>query len=258
MSVAILEEILATKTVIAQDGITYELHSAIDPVEGAAIVDVIENHKISRTLEIGCAYGVSSLYICDALSQSEQSPSHTIIDPFQTTDWHGIGVANLCRAGFHFYSLIEKPSEIALAELLATGKKFEFILIDGVHTFDHTLLDFFYADRLLEIGGFVAIDDILFPGIRKVASYISNYPNYRLHRELNVQIHHPAGFSGRQLIKRSVDQVLQLLAMNLPKGYSASVFSEPYRTGTLNRSSTMKIFQKTGPDTRQWDWYFPF
>ena len=34
-----------------------------------------------------------------------------IIDPFQSTDWHNIGITNLKRAGFDFFELIEKPSE---------------------------------------------------------------------------------------------------------------------------------------------------
>jgi predicted O-methyltransferase YrrM len=209
----VLTEISRTGKVYASDGNPYDLHSAIDENEGRAIYELIKDQEISVSMEVGCAYGISSLYICDALS-SHQSPQHTIIDPNQSTQWRGIGISNLRRAGFSFFSLIEKPSEIALPELLADGKKFQFILIDGWHTFDHTLLDFFYANRLLEDGGFVAIDDAGFPGIRKVISYASKYPNYRIYKAVNGAIW---------------------------RGYGSMV-----------------ILQKTGPDTRNWDWYSPF
>jgi hypothetical protein len=82
------------------------------------------------------------LYICEALS-GQGSGRHTILDPGQYSDFHGVGIANLKRAGFDFFELIEKPA------LLAEGRKFQFALIDGWHTFDHTLLDLFYVNRLL-------------------------------------------------------------------------------------------------------------
>ena len=41
--------------------------------------------------------------------------------------------------------------------------------------------DSFYANRLLEDGGFVAIDDANWPSIRKMISYVSKYPNYRIY-----------------------------------------------------------------------------
>ena len=43
-------------------------------------------------------------------------------------------------------------------------KPFDFIFIDGWHTFDYTLVDMFYADRLLRIGGYLLIDDALHSG----------------------------------------------------------------------------------------------
>lgn len=185
MHTPVLTEILRTRKVYASDGNAYDLHSSIDEEEGRAIYELIKDQKISTSLEVGCACGISSLYICDALS-THQSRHHTIIDPVQLTDWRGIGVSNLRKAGFDFFSLIEKPSEIALPELLANEEKFQFIFIDGWHTFDHTLLDFFYANRLLEDGGFVAIDDAGWPSIRKVISYVSKYPNYRICKRVNI------------------------------------------------------------------------
>ena len=250
----VLAEIWRTKKVYADDGTAFDLENyGIDEDEGRAIYDLIRDKRISASLEVGCAYGISSLFICDALS-AHQSRHHTIIDPSQSTVWHSIGISNLRRAGFDFFSLIEKPSEIALPELLANDKKFQFILIDGWHTFDHTLLDFFYANRLLEEGGFVAIDDADWPSIRRVVRYVSRYPNYRIYKRANVAVELGSGV--RSLSKRFANVSLQAIAKSLPKAYSSEVFAEQFRSPDVR--SGMVIFQKTGPDNRRWDWYEPF
>lgn len=89
----------------------------------------------------------SALHICNAVDRREGA-IHTIIDPFQHTQWRGIGVNNLVKAGFHNWELIEKRSEHALPELDASNTaKYDLILIDGWHTFDHTIVDAFYGPR---------------------------------------------------------------------------------------------------------------
>lgn len=253
MSGSVLHEILSSRIVSDEAGTTYELHSEIDPREGELLTSLISEFKFSRTLEIGCAFGISSLYISEALT-GQSSPHHTIIDPFQMTDWHGVGVANLKRAGFHCFELIEKPSEVALPTLLLQGKSFQFALIDGWHTFDHALVDFFYVNQLLEDGGVVVIDDVQMPGLKKLAHYVLNYPNYRL---LATTEHVRSSYSAR---RRVMDASLRILARTLPSDYSAEVFDSywlrPERSSALN--SSMIALQKRGPDKRGWNWYMQF
>ena len=159
MAAAILERILAAGTVEDEHGNALPLHSNISAHEGQRISACIRRCGIERTLEVGCASGISSLYICDAISK-QQNPHHIVIDPEQSTNWHSVGVQNLRRAGFTFWELIEQPSALALPSLLGSGLKVQFALIDGLHTFDQVLLDFFYVDQLLEDGGIVAFDDV--------------------------------------------------------------------------------------------------
>jgi Methyltransferase domain len=68
-----------------------------------------------NTLEVGCAYGLSSLFICSAL-QERHGATHTIIDPYQ--NGYGVGIRNLEDAGLRFFNLIENKSEFALPKLL--------------------------------------------------------------------------------------------------------------------------------------------
>ena len=69
----------------------------------------------------------------------------TSIDPFQKTQWNSNGLKLLTNSKLiNRHNLIEKSYE-ALPELLKDNKnKFDFIFIDGWHTFDYTLIDFFY------------------------------------------------------------------------------------------------------------------
>ena len=76
------------------------------------------------------------------------------------------------------HNLIEELSYIGLPKLLNKNKSYDFIFIDGWHTFDYTLLDFFYADKLLKLGGI--IDDVLHKGVNKCIKYVeTNYKNYK-------------------------------------------------------------------------------
>ncbi|MGH7833994.1 MAG: class I SAM-dependent methyltransferase, partial [Candidatus Binatia bacterium] len=250
---ALLKDILASKQVSDENGKTYGLHSEIAAAEGEFIQTLIAENDIQRTLEVGCAFGISSLFICGALSQ-KRSPRHLIIDPHQSSaPWHGIGVLNLKKAGFSFFELIERPSEIALPELLRRGELYDFALIDGWHTFDHALLDFFYIDRMLKPNGIVVFDDVDYAGPRRVVRYISNFKNYEIIRPENAH-----GMKHR-LREKMVLRMSNLLA-RLPEKYTRDLFSDNvFRPDfSLGINASMVALRKTAHDERGWDWYAHF
>jgi predicted O-methyltransferase YrrM len=178
---AIIDEIRRQRTVTSADGKTYPIQKIpIDAAEGRFLSKFIASHPdIIRTLEVGCAYGLSSLHIASALA-GRQGAHHLIIDPFQSTTWSGIGVANLDRAGVDFYELLEELSEIALPQLLKDGARFDLVFIDGWHTFDQTLLDMYYANRLVRLGGYIIVDDANWASVSKAISYFAKYPCYEI------------------------------------------------------------------------------
>ena len=67
---------------------------------------------------------------------------------------------------------MEEPSYRALAELEACGQRIDFAFIDGWHTFDFALVDLFFIDRMLNVGGVVAFDDASWPAIRKLCRFV--------------------------------------------------------------------------------------
>lgn len=175
----LLQEIFTSRSVLTQEGARLPLHSHLPLVDGELLQAWLGEHRPQRVLEIGMAYGISSLFICDALTQIGACDYH-IVDPFQHTDWRSVGVANMHRAGFaDAYVLHVEPSELCLPRLLGQQARFDCAFIDGFHTFDHTLVDFFFVNRMLDVGGIVIFDDVQLPSIQKLISYIVTYPSYK-------------------------------------------------------------------------------
>ena len=230
------------------------LRSAISRDEGRFLAELASRPQVRNTIEVGCANGISSIYICSGIS-TKATPSHTAIDPFQTSHYHGRGIANVGRAGFPFFEVIEQPSEIALPGLLKSRKLYDMALIDGLHTADQTLLDFYYLDRMIPAGGIMVIDDVNARAVNKIAHYISTYPNYRL-----------IGTSGPRGIPR---RILNLAKVALAAGLwpirkifgDATVreffdisLLQPEHLGTID-FCTMAAFEKTSEYMRDTDWY---
>jgi len=176
----VLAEILRSREVTTIDGRLRQLHSNIDEAEGKFIQDVIRELKPRCSIEIGCAYGISSLFICEALADVG-AERHIIIDPYQLGAGHqgpdsgyeGIGLLNLKRAGLD--RIVDFHAELSfrcLPRLLEQGVKADFAFIDGMHTFDYAFADFFFLDKMLGPGGVVIFDDLGYPSIRKLCRYI--------------------------------------------------------------------------------------
>jgi predicted O-methyltransferase YrrM len=151
--------------------------------EGALLQRIIDDIRPAATLEVGMAYGISTLFIMDALHRSGRAPYvHYALDPFQSTLWRGIGVQHVREAGYESsLRFIEERSELALPELVRTGVKIDFALIDGWHTFDQVMVEFYYINRLLNVGGVVAFDDTARASINRVVRYAINYDAYQVY-----------------------------------------------------------------------------
>jgi predicted O-methyltransferase YrrM len=169
----VLQSILSRKSVVTKDGKIRLLGDHhISEEEGEFIQKMIRDGRPRVSLEVGCAYGISSLYICEALRQVN-AEKHIIIDAYQREIFEGIGVDNLQRAGYaDLIWFFETLSYRALARLTEERVKIDFAFIDGQHTFDYVLVDFFLIDKLLRPGGVVILDDLWLPSIRSVCRYV--------------------------------------------------------------------------------------
>lgn len=177
----LVERIYATGTVHAADGRAFPIGQGPIPFcTGRTLYELVRDRGVERTLEVGLAHGLSALFINQA-HQDRGQGRHVAIDPFQTDYFHNIGLHNLEQAGLRErVELLEDFDYAALPRLVERGDRFGFAFLDGLHKFDYTLLDFFYADLLLEPGGVVIFDDLHVPAVRKVVAFIlGNKPHYR-------------------------------------------------------------------------------
>src|SRR5690349_18587789 len=75
LGMSLVNRIYERGEVVTADGQIRKLHSHISREEGTFLYNLIRaDLGIVRTLEIGCAYGLSSLHICKALG--DRSAAH--------------------------------------------------------------------------------------------------------------------------------------------------------------------------------------
>lgn len=165
--------------VTAPNGEKITVKAGLSEDECCLIHEIVRKNSFSRSLEVGCAYGISTLTICDAIS-TQSDHKHTAIDKTQSGYWRNVGLGGVEECAFSSFELLEEDSALALPSLVKDGGMVDFALIDGWHSFDHALIDFFYINRILRVGGIVALDDASSRSVNKVARYVRKYPCYEL------------------------------------------------------------------------------
>lgn len=243
----LINDILKDKIVVDDSGKKHYLHSNIDINEYKFIQNIVEELKPRNSIEIGCAYGISSIAICSAF-ENNSNQQHVIIDPYQSTVWNNIGISNLKKAGLENYKLIELPSEIALPQLLESEDKFEFGLLDGLHTFDQALVDFYYLNRLIKVGGVIVFDDISWPSINKLTRYIlNNYGNY----ELIDRVKYQCTFS-RIVFEWFIKTPFSIFSRLFPNKLRDELFSNKtiQKNSVLKLNSSMIALKKVEKDSK--------
>jgi predicted O-methyltransferase YrrM len=166
----LLEEMLATGT--APTG--QRLHSNINEAYAAALQGCVRELEPRDAIEIGMAFGTSALAILGGCN------AHlTSIDPGQEADYTFGGRIAVEKAGFgDRHRLLNEPDFEALPRLLGDGQRIQFAYIDGWHTFDYVLLDFFYLDKMLDEGGVIAFNDCWMKAITRVIDFVLGHRRY--------------------------------------------------------------------------------
>ncbi|MGH7769405.1 MAG: class I SAM-dependent methyltransferase [Candidatus Binatia bacterium] len=178
-SCSVLQEIFSTKTSTGPAGESIPINSNISRAHAEALFSAVLNARPSLVIEIGMAFGVSTLAILAALHQLGHGRLISI-DPFQSTQWTGRGLAAVGRAGFAArHQLIEDFDYTALPRLLQSSHEIDFAYIDGWHTFDYALLDSWYLDKMLKAGGILGFNDCGLPAVDKVIKFLLRYRRYQ-------------------------------------------------------------------------------
>ncbi len=148
------------------------------PLEQAALLAYLANHCDSDlSIEVGFGMGMTAAVILASRAQAGRMFDHRILDPFGLPGNAGNQVQDFLTDQFGTsFRRVHKHSQFAMAELAANTppSSSSFIHIDGDHRFDSVFTDFFMADRILKVGGFIVVDDAKFPAIDTLTQFITH------------------------------------------------------------------------------------
>lgn len=238
----ILTELLASARVVDADGNELPLHSNTSREQCEFLRGLIARTDSRSCLEIGLAYGISSLAICDSIF-GRAGASFVSIDPYQSAHWRNIGLLNLDRAGFS--PIVEfhgRHSHEVLPELLAGGRRLDFAYVDTSKIFDVVMVDAFFLVRLLKVGGVVVFDDCAWPGVKKLVRYLARWPHLEV-----FATHGPV----REATPRRLGSILTKAIPSRDRVFRQELVKTDEEMGI---SASCVAFRKTAEDSRSWDW----
>ena len=149
--------------------------SGIELEFGQLLRDLVVHEEAARTIEVGLALGLSTLFICDGLlGATAEAIAHTAVDPLERIVFGNAGLRSLDQAGvLDLVTHVDLTSDLALPQLLHDERgQFDFAFVDGAHWFDYAFLDSFFCYQLVKPGGLVVIDDTWMPGPGLAARYL--------------------------------------------------------------------------------------
>ncbi len=247
-----LQDIFSTGTVeINENGERIPLHSNTSKDQGLFLQKIFTEIKPQNSLEVGFAYGISTLFILEMHQKvSDATGKHLVIEPI---DWGPAALHNIEKEGLSKYLILKRDySDRVLSELYHSDYKIQFAYIDTTKLFDKIMIDFYFIDKMLSVGGVVIFDDCGggWPGVQRAVRFVNTMPHYQFHagfEKLESSFKKKAAFS---ILKKAV----KLLPFKI-KAFSTFNFKTDEELGL---DYNCVAFKKTGPDQRSWDFDAPF
>lgn len=75
---------------------------------------------------------------------------------------------------------VPQKSQVVLPSLDLRGHTLDFVLIDGSHAFPDPMIDYYFANRHLKVGGLLAVDDINISSVGVLHKFLITEPAYEL------------------------------------------------------------------------------
>jgi predicted O-methyltransferase YrrM len=189
----VLADLLGSGEIQADDGTLHRLFPiAISADEGQELRDWVVREQAKSTIEVGLAYGVSALFICQGLvTNGDDGARHTVLDPHQATRFANCGLKALARAGVA--DMVEhhpEESQTALPRFVAEGRRFDLAFVDGNHRYDAVFLDLIYLGRLVDGGGIIFLDDYQLPSVARAVSFCVTNLDWTIEKVASPDAHH--------------------------------------------------------------------
>ena len=241
----VVTEIFEQRIVRDASGREHPLESETPLSQCEFLQSIIAEIGASKCLEVGLAYGVSSMFIGEAIKKKEDK-RFIVVDPMQS-DWHDIGLHNLVRSGYiEFVEFHRDFSFNVLPQLLQAGTEIDFAYIDTTKVFDWVLVDVFFVTRILRVGGVMVLDDCTWPGLRKLARFLSKLPHLTIHGR---------HFEYKNSIRK---KLISTVSRHLPFSHRVLAPETLITDEELGINARCIAFEKTNNDERNWDWSIDF
>jgi predicted O-methyltransferase YrrM len=185
-----LKKLYKTGFVVDKKNVEREaISSTISEAEAVILMRIVTDIKAEVTLETGLAFGASAVAIAHAKKGFPSSRKmHYAIDPNQNDFYEGAALVAIEQEKLEDqFKLLEGPSHMMMPELIRDQEKLDFAFVDGWHTFDYTLLDFFLIDKILKPGGVIAFHDMQALSKQKVLRYILTHRQYTIEKNYAVR-----------------------------------------------------------------------
>ena len=245
----ILEKIFDTNTIEIAKGESVPLHSHTSKKQGIFLQEMFDIVKPIRSIEIGLAYGISAMFILEKHREyGSLENAHLVIEP-DTISYGNAALYNIENEGLSKYIDIRNDfSDKILAKLFLDNFRIQYAYIDTTKQFDVVLQDFYFINKIMDVGGVIIFDDCGggWPGIQRLARFVNTLPHYKVlagHNKLNP--------SFKKHIFQSFTSILFDLIPFKNLVYPSLNFKHDTELGL---DFTCIAFQKMGEDTRNWDW----
>jgi predicted O-methyltransferase YrrM len=224
-----------------------KIHSHTPKEQGLFLQKIFDLVKPRKSLEVGLAYGVSALFILEKHREyGNPAKSHIIIEPFP---WQGVAEYNIKEEGLTEYADFHyKKSDEVLPVLYHNNEHIQFAYVDTTKIFDVVIQDFYFIDKILDVGGAIILDDCggSWTGIQKVARFINSLPHYKLIDGVGQS----SETSKRKFARKVFINLIRLVPFK-KKFFPYSNFLTDHELG-LNYNCL--AFQKVSEDARDWRW----
>lgn len=247
----VLENIFSQMKIENPEGEFVKLHSNTSKEQGLFLQAMFDLVKPSKSLEVGMAFGISSLFILEKHKDyNNPEKAHIIIEPYP---WGGIAEHNIKKEGLtKFADIRYVKSHDILPKLYYEQYHIQFAYIDTLKVFDTVLQDFYFIDKILDVNGVIIFDDCGggWPGVQRVARFVNTLPHYKI-----LAVHNKTKLTAK---KRITVSALKLVMNMLPfkkRFYSTLDFKTD---AELCLDYRCIAFQKIAEDERKWDWDMKF